>query len=149
MQPFGGALNAVAIFNAQIARSRFIRLLITARQGLRSMPESGPVEDTPGMKVQDQSSIQPNFTRPDVGNVTCPLLVGASCYKGPIQQVLRDVELVITFGRHRVSECSDNRCAVLTHQASHTTVTDTQADLLAIQSSVGVRSCTCCGAIVL
>jgi hypothetical protein len=39
----------------------------------------GPTNDSPRMKVQDHSKIQPDFPGPDIGNVTSPLLVWLFC----------------------------------------------------------------------
>ena len=50
-------------------------------------------------------------------------------YEVPVQQVWRNVELVIAVSRHLVFPCSDHRYAVLAHQTADTAVTDIQSDL--------------------
>ena len=47
------------------------------------------------MQVEYDGKIQPTFTRPDICDVTSPLLVGCIRCKVPIQQIGRNVELVI------------------------------------------------------
>ena len=36
-----------------------------------------PADDAPGMQIQDYSKILPTFTHPNIGNFTCPFLVGS------------------------------------------------------------------------
>ena len=52
------------------------------------------------MQVQDHGQVQPTFTRPDIGKVTCPFLVWLIGGEVAVQQVRRDIELVITVCRH-------------------------------------------------
>jgi hypothetical protein len=87
MQPSGGCLGATAMSNARIAKSPFMRLLTTARQGLRSMPERGPAGDAPGVQINNDGQVQPTFTGPDIGYVANPLLVWSACRGILIQQV--------------------------------------------------------------
>ncbi len=56
MQPFGGARNAIDIFNARIAKSRFMRLLTTARQGLRRMDHVIPAVPVRGYAISPKPS---------------------------------------------------------------------------------------------
>lgn len=34
-----------------------------------------PTDDTPRIEIDDDSQVEPTFTRPDVGDVSCPFLV--------------------------------------------------------------------------
>ena len=56
-------------------------------------------------------------------------LVGRVGCKIPIQKVWSDIKLVIAVCRHLVFVRPHNQYAVLPHKATHTAVTDTQADL--------------------
>jgi hypothetical protein len=47
------------------------------------------------MQIQDHGKIEPAFAGPDIGNVTSPFLVWSICVEVTIQQVGRDVELMI------------------------------------------------------
>ena len=47
------------------------------------------------MQVQDDGQIQPPLTRPNITDIACPLLVGRISVEVTIQQVGRDIELVI------------------------------------------------------
>ena len=47
------------------------------------------------MQVEDDGKIQPAFARPDRGNVTCPFLVRLICNEVSVQQVGRNVELMV------------------------------------------------------
>ena len=51
------------------------------------------------MQVKDHSKIQPSLTRPDIADVTGPFLIRLLSREVPIQQVRRDIELVIAVGR--------------------------------------------------
>ena len=59
------------------------------------------------MQVEDDSQIQPAPTRPNVTDIARPLLVGRISIEVAIQQVRRDIELVIAVGRNLVFACSD------------------------------------------
>ena len=54
------------------------------------------------MQVQDHSQIQPALTGPDVADVACPFLVWLIRCEVTIQQVRRNVELVVAIGRDLV-----------------------------------------------
>ena len=86
------------------------------------------------MQIQDHSQIKPTFTCPDVANVTSPFLVWSIRCKVPIQQIGRDVELVITVCCSLMFARSDNRYTVLTHQTPDTTVADIQANVFQLLS---------------
>ena len=58
---------------AQIARSRFMRLL-TAQY---SPVQYSPADDAAGVQIKDHSQIEPALTGPDVAYVASPLLIGA------------------------------------------------------------------------
>jgi hypothetical protein len=154
MQPFGGERNAIAIFRARMAKSRFIRLLtaqpmirrecrskITAKYNQPSRPSHRCKQRLPG-------------NGPDIGDVTSPLLVGGICCKVTVQQVRRDIEFVITVCCHPLAGrasfgCPRSLCLrVLTtdmpfwrihcltgdvyiteKETAHPTMTDIQADL--------------------
>ena len=77
----------------------------------------GPTNNAAGMQVQDDCEIQPTFTRPDIADVTSPLLVWVISVEVAIQQVRHDVELVVTVCRDLVLACSNNAYAVLAHQS--------------------------------
>ncbi len=61
-----------------------------------------PTDDTPRMQVQDHSEIQPALARPDIADIACPFLIRLVSREVPIQQVRRNVELVIAVGRDLV-----------------------------------------------
>ena len=82
------------------------------------------------MQVQYYSEIQPAFARPYVADIACPFLIRLFSREVPIQQVWRDVELVIAIRRDLVFAGPYDRYAVLTHQLAHAAVADIQADLL-------------------
>jgi hypothetical protein len=129
MQPFGGALNAIAIIKARIARSRFMRLLTA-----QLLPDSGLLANheraitrlecrsiplgvccAKACRSVDHSQIQPSLTRPNIGDVTGPLLIWLVCHEVTVQQVGRNVELVIAVCRYpptgRVfAECPRGMC---------------------------------------
>ena len=82
------------------------------------------------MQVQYYSEIQPSFARPNISDVTGPFLVWVIRREVTIQQVWRNVELVIAICRDLVFAGLYDRYAVLTHQPAYTAVPDIQADLL-------------------
>ena len=84
------------------------------------------------MQIQDHGQIQPAFTHPNIADIACPFLVRRISREVPIQQVRRDVELVIAVGRDLMLTCSHDRDAVLTHQPANTAVPDVQADLFSL-----------------
>ena len=82
------------------------------------------------MQIQYYSEIQPAFARPYVADIACPFLIRLFSREVPIQQVWRDVELVIAISRDLVFAGPYERYAVLTYQLPYTAVPDIQADLL-------------------
>ena len=67
-----------------------------------------PADDAPRMQVQDHRQVQPAFTGPDIADVTCLFLVWRFRHEVTIQQVWRDVELVIAICGHFVFAGSDH-----------------------------------------
>lgn len=59
----------------------------------------GPTDHPAGMKVQDDSQIDPALPRPDIGDVTSPFLVGLARSEILLQEVWRDVECVVAPSR--------------------------------------------------
>ena len=47
------------------------------------------------MQVQDHSQIQPALAGPDIADIARPFLIGLISGEVPIQQVRRDIELMI------------------------------------------------------
>lgn len=76
------------------------------------------------MQVQDDSQMQPPVMRSNVTNITFTLLVVRTSVEVPIQQVRRDIELVIAVGRHLVFAGFNSGYVVMAHQAAHTAMTD-------------------------
>ena len=89
-----------------------------------------PTDNAPGVQIEDHGKIQPAFARPYVADIACPFLIRLFSREVPIQQVRRDVELVIAIRRDFVFAGPYDRYAVLTHQPAYTAVPDIQADLL-------------------
>ena len=147
MQPLGGCRKATAMSNARIARSRFMRLLTTARQSIRSIDERGPADDTPGIQVKNDGQIQPALACPDVGYVSrpflvrgihCPTVVCLQTMRGGreilIQQIGSDVKGMIAVGRSLEFSGPDNLYVIVPHQAPHTPVADLQPQFLQLFS---------------
>ena len=99
------------------------------------------------MQVQDHRQIQPPFAGPDVTDITGPSLVGLGSMDVAIQQVRRDVELMIALRpsvRRRGNDppnhfltllhfefpCSFNDDPVFTHQPPDTAVPYIDTDFL-------------------
>ena len=76
------------------------------------------------MQIQYYSEIQPAFARPYVADIACPFLIRLFSREVPIQQVWRDVELVIAIRRDLVFAGPYDRYAVLMHQPAYTAVPD-------------------------
>jgi len=101
------------MFRARIARSRY-------------PVTDGPANHPPRMQVQNHGQIQPTFARPDITDINNPFLVGPIRCKVAVQQVRRDVELVIAVRSYLVFARSDHRYTVLAHQPANTPMTDFQ-----------------------
>lgn len=67
------------------------------------------------MQIHDHSKIQPPFARPNISDVTSPFFVGLIRREVTIQQVWRNVELVIAVCRGLVFAGSNHGYAVLAH----------------------------------
>ena len=61
-----------------------------------------PTDNAPGVQIQDHSQIQPAFARPYLADIACPFLIRLFSREVPIQQVRRDVELVVAIRRDLV-----------------------------------------------
>ena len=72
------------------------------------------------MQVQYNSQVQPSLAGPNVADITSPLLVGRISVEVAIQQVWRDIELMIAVGCCLVFAGSDDGYAVLAHQPADT-----------------------------
>ena len=73
----------MAMFKAQIAKSTFHAVA------------HSPADHAPGMQIQDHSKIQPAFTRPNIADVASPFLIGLISGEISVQQVRRNVELMV------------------------------------------------------
>jgi len=82
------------------------------------------------MQVEDHSEIQPALACPDIADVSRPFLVGHVCGEVTVQQVQRDVELVIAIGCDLVLPRSHHGYAVLPHQTADAAVPNIQTYLL-------------------
>jgi len=80
------------------------------------------------MQVKDHSEIQPILTGPNITDVARPFSIGLVRAEVTIQQVWRDVELVIAICCDLVFSGSNHGYAVLTHQPTHAAVADIQAN---------------------
>ena len=69
-------------------------------------------DDTPRIQVQNRGQIQPSLTGPDVTDIDNPFLIGPIRHKVTVQQVGRNVELVIAVRCCLVFMGSDNRYPV-------------------------------------
>ena len=58
-----------------------------------------PTDNAPGVQIQDHGQIQPALARPYAADIACPFLIRLFSREVPIQQVRRDIELVIAVGR--------------------------------------------------
>lgn len=58
----------------------------------------GPADAPAGKQIKNDSQIQPTLPRPDIGNVTSPLLVWPARGKVLLQEIGRDGEGVVTVG---------------------------------------------------
>ena len=84
------------------------------------------------MQVQYHSQVQPPLARPNITDIACPLLVGRISVKVTIQQVWRDIELMIAVRCRLVFTSSYDRYAVLTHQPAYAAVPYIQTNFLQI-----------------
>ncbi len=82
------------------------------------------------MQVQYHSQVQPPLARPNLTDIACPLLVGRISVEVTIQQVWRNIELMIAVRCRLVFTSSYDRYAVLTHQPAYAAVPYIQTNLL-------------------
>lgn len=68
----------------------------------------GPADHSPRMQVQNYGEIKPTLLRPDIAYIDHPFLVWLFGKEVSVQQVRRDVELVIAVRRHLVFMGSDD-----------------------------------------
>lgn len=55
------------------------------------------------MQIQNHDQIEPALTGPDIADINDPFLIREICFKVTVQQVGRDVELVIAVRRHSLA----------------------------------------------
>ena len=67
-----------------------------------------PADDAPAVQVQGHSQAKPALTGPNVADITRPFLVWCFSHEVTIQQIRRDIELMVTVDRHLVLTCSDH-----------------------------------------
>lgn len=72
------------------------------------------------MQVQEDGEVQPTLSGPNMADITSPSLVWGISAEVAIQQVWRDIELVVTACGDLVFASSDDLYAVLTHQLVNT-----------------------------
>jgi len=73
----------------------------------------GPADYPPGIQIQNHGQIEPALTGPDIAYINDPFLIGLICREVPVQQVWRDIEVVIAVCSHLVFMGSDDRYSVL------------------------------------
>ena len=94
----------------------------------------GPTDDPARMQINHHCQVQSALSCPDIGDVTCPLLIWLISMEVPVQPVWRNVEVVIAVGGRLVFTGSDDTKAVQTHQTAHATVTNPQTYFLQLLS---------------
>ena len=100
------------------------------RQILLHAVADGPADHSARKQINDYSQINPPLPRPDIGDVTCPLLVRPACAKVLLQEIRRDVEDVIAV-RSRFEFASPNDLyAILAHQSPDTALADADAQFV-------------------
>ena len=82
------------------------------------------------MQVQDHRKIKPTLLGPNIADVTSPFLVRRVGGEVTIQQVRRNVELVIAVCGDLVFTGSDDGYTILAHQSANSAMPDVQADFL-------------------
>ena len=81
------------------------------------------------MEINDHGQIEPFLAGPDIGYITRQLLFRATRREVTIQQVRRDIELMIAIGRCLVFTRADNRNVILLHQSTDAPMADIQTKL--------------------
>ena len=87
----------------------------------------GPADDPAGEQVDDDGEVQPPFTRPDVGDVGAPFLVGPGCREVLIEQVRRDRPGVMAVGSPLEPPLLPRSEPILAHQAGYPAAADGKA----------------------
>jgi hypothetical protein len=82
------------------------------------------------MQVQDYRKIKPTLLGPNIADVTGPFLIWRVGGEVTIQQVWRNVELVIAVCGDLVFTGSDDGYTILAHQSANPAMSDVQADFL-------------------
>jgi len=82
------------------------------------------------MQVQDHRKVKPTLLGPSIAYVTGPFLVWRVCGEVTIQQVRRNVELVIAVCGDLVFTGSDDGSTILAPQSANPAMSDVQADFL-------------------
>lgn len=92
---------AIGVMNAALRRPSDRDGHVQRPQGknLLHAVADGPANDAPGEKINDHGQIDPTFLRPDISDVARPLLVRRARREVLLQEIRRDVEGVIAFGR--------------------------------------------------
>jgi hypothetical protein len=80
--------------------------------------------------VQNHCQIKPALAGPDIADINHPLLIGPICREVLLQQIGRDVKLVIAVRGDLEFMGSDDRYSVLAHQSSDAAVANFQTNLL-------------------
>jgi hypothetical protein len=82
------------------------------------------------VQINHHHQIEPAFSCPDISDVTYLFLVRSISVEVPFQPIGRNIEAMIAVGFGFVFASSDNTKAIATHQATHTAMSNAQADLL-------------------
>src|SRR5215210_75529 len=89
-----------------------------------------PAHHAPGVEVHNDRQVQPAFSRPDVGEVRTPLLVGSLRREVLLEEVGRDREGMKAVGGALEATLLPGSEPVLAHQPSRSTPTHNEADIL-------------------
>lgn len=81
------------------------------------------------MQIENDSYVEPSFSRPDIADVARPLLVRLIGMEVPVQQVRRNIESVIAIRCDLVLLRPLNADAILAHQSANQAMTDVQTHL--------------------
>jgi hypothetical protein len=88
-----------------------------------------PADHASGIQAKNHGQIEPAFARLHIADINHPFLIGPICREVPVQQVWRDIEVVIAVRRDPIFLGPDDGYAVLAHQSPYATVPDIQAKL--------------------
>lgn len=89
-----------------------------------------PTDDAARKQINDYSQINPTFPRPDIGDVTSPLLVRPAGGEVLLQGIRRDVERMVAVGGAFELPAADDPDAILAHQTAHPALADAYAKLV-------------------